>query len=110
MSDELKEPRSSVWRELRPGEILRDATGRGFRILRFLAEGGYSHVYEAERELDPDLAPHVAIKVLNLKHAKSKKAIRRQMSEARGLYKLRHPNVVRVHTIGAREGTGMVFM
>lgn len=110
MIDEPKEPRISVWRELRPGEILRDATGRGFRIRRFLAEGGYSHVYEAEREIDPDLAPYIAVKVLNLKHAKNKKTLRRQMSEARGLRKLKHPNVVRVHTIGARAGTGMVFM
>lgn len=59
MSDETKKPRSSLWRELAHGEVLRDAAQRGFRILRFLAAGGYSHVYEAEREIDPDLHPHV---------------------------------------------------
>ena len=110
MSDETKKPRSSLWRELDHGEVLRDAAGRGFRILHFLAEGGYSQVYEAEREVDPDSHPHVAVKVLNLKHAKNKKTLRRQMREAEALYELNHPNVVRVHSIGVREDTGMVFM
>ncbi len=110
MKDEAKKPRSSLWRELEHGEILWDAEGRGFRILHFLAEGGYSHVYEAEREIDPERHPHVAVKVLNLKHAKNKKTLRRQMREAEALYELNHPNVVRVHTIGVRADTGMVFM
>jgi serine/threonine protein kinase len=110
MSDVPKAPRKSLWRELAPGEILRDGAGRDYRIVRFLAEGGYSQVYEAERALDTEAHPRVAIKVLNLKHGKNKKAIRRQMSEARGLYKLNHPNVVRVHAIGMREETGTVFM
>lgn len=110
MSDVPRKPRSSLWRELAPGEILRDEAGRGSRIVRFLAEGGYSQVYEAEREIDPHLHPHVAVKVLNLKHRKNKKAIRRQMSEAKALYELNHPNVVRVHSIGMREDTGTVFM
>lgn len=110
MSDAPKKPRSSLWRELVPGEILRDEERRGYRIVRFLAEGGYSQVYEAEHEIDPDLHPHMAVKVLNLKHRKNKKAIRRQMSEAKALYELNHPNVVRVHAIGMREDTGTVFM
>lgn len=110
MSDAPKNPRNSLWRELVPGEVLRDEEGRGYRIARFLAEGGYSQVYEAEHEIDPDLRPRVAVKVLNLKHRKNKKAIRRQMSEAKALYELNHPNVVRVHAIGLREDTGTVFM
>jgi serine/threonine protein kinase len=110
MSVDPKEPRSSVWRELGHGELLRDATGDEYRILRFLAEGGYSQVYEAERAIDPEGAPHFAVKVLNFKHAKNKKTLRRQMREAEALYELNHPNVVRVHSIGVRTDTGMVFM
>ena len=110
MSDVPKKPRNSLWRELAPGEILRDEAGQGYRIVRFLAEGGYSQVYEAEREIDPHLHAHFAMKVLNLKHRKNKKAIRRQLSEAKALFELNHPNVVRVHAIGMRQDTGMVFM
>ena len=102
-----EQPRESLWRELRSGERLCDADGEIYVILRFLAEGGYSQVYEAEYERTGEL---VAIKVLHLKHARNKKTLRRQMQEADTLYELQHPNVVRVHAIGAREKDGMVFM
>jgi serine/threonine protein kinase len=102
-----QEVRDSVWRELQPGERLIDADREAYRIVRFLAEGGYSQVYEAEHEASSE---RVAIKVLHLRHARNKKTLRRQIQEANTLYELQHPNVVRVHAVGARQADGMLFM
>ncbi len=107
MSAAPKQQRESVWRELKPGELLCDSDRETYRITCFIAEGGYSQVYKAEHERSGKL---VAIKVLHLRHARNKKTLRRQIQEANTLYELQHPNVVRVHAIGAREKDGMVFM
>ncbi|MEO7327638.1 MAG: serine/threonine-protein kinase [Minicystis sp.] len=107
MNASPEQPRESVWRELQPGELLCDSDRENYRIVHFLAEGGYSQVYKAVHERSGAL---VAIKVLHLRHARNKKTLRRQIQEANTLYELQHPNVVRVHAIGAREKDGMVFM
>ncbi len=65
-----------------------------FEVRRLLGSGAMGAVFEA---WDPELARPVAIKVLHATaHARSRARLRR---EARGLARVRHPNVVTVHEV-----------
>lgn len=75
-----------------------------YTIVKELARGGMGVVYLAE---DPDLARHIAIKVLNSIEPDSGIA-RRMMREAQIIAGLEHPGIVPVHDVGVLPD-GRVF-
>ncbi len=71
------------------------------RIVREIGRGGMGVVYEAEQE---PLGRRVAVKVL-LGHASADpKGRERFIREAHALAKLRHPNIVAIHSVGEQDG------
>jgi hypothetical protein len=83
---------------LRPGDRL----GR-YVLLDMIGAGGMSVVYRA---VDPELARHVAIKILRRGRGQGEGSTRerwrgRLLAEAQAMAKLQHPNVIAVHDVGA---------
>jgi serine/threonine protein kinase len=90
------------------GEVLRDPrTGRNYRIEGFLDQGAYSEVYVA---LCLETNVRYAVKALKPKHSSDPVALERHVREGEALYRLKHPNVVRVYFIGKRDEDGLIFM
>ena len=71
-----------------------------YDLLEKLGSGGFGVVYRAR---DRALARDVAIKVLPPKLTLTERDVERFQREARAIAKLRHPNIVRVFSVG-REG------
>jgi hypothetical protein len=83
---------------LEPGELGR--LGR-YRVLRVLGRGGMGVVFEAE---DPELKRRVALKVLLDSRYANPHYTARFRGEAETVARLRHPNIVQIHEIGAHSG------
>lgn len=75
-----------------------------FRIDRPLGRGGMGEVY---RGWDTALERPVAIKVLSVDHPQARE---RFLREARAQAKVRHPNVVPIHFVGAQDGRVFLSM
>jgi tetratricopeptide (TPR) repeat protein len=91
--------RRSVARTLPDGELI---AGR-YRIVRFIAEGNWGEVYEAE---DLTLREHVALKMLRPElgfRAEILERFKRELCLAR---RVTHPNVCRVFDLGEHPGGG----
>ncbi|HEY3056122.1 MAG TPA: serine/threonine-protein kinase [Thermoanaerobaculia bacterium] len=73
-----------------------DLTGTPYTIVREIARGGMSIVYEA---VDARLDRRIALKVLALELSSSE-AARRMKYEARTIARLEHPGIVPIHDIG----------
>jgi serine/threonine protein kinase len=73
-----------------------DLTGTPYAIVREIARGGMSIVYEA---VDARLDRSVALKVLALELSSSD-AAQRMKQEARTIARLEHPGIVPIHDIG----------
>lgn len=69
-----------------------------------IGKGGFGTVYLAEVENTQGFRKHIAIKQLNPRLATSKKALARQLAEARILGLLNHKNIVQVYDLGFLEG------
>lgn len=76
----------------------------GFEILAELGTGSMGTVFLA---FDRNLERHVAIKFL---HALSNRSKERFVEEARGMARVRHPNVVQIHGFGHRDGVPFLVM
>jgi non-specific serine/threonine protein kinase/serine/threonine-protein kinase len=76
----------------------------GYKILRFIAEGGMGEVYLAE---DTALQRQVALKLIK-SNLKSKEVLRRFINERQILANLEHPNIARLLSAGA-TGDGQPF-
>ncbi len=76
----------------------------GFEILSELGTGSMGTVFLA---FDRNLERHVAIKFL---HALSNRRKERFVEEARGMARLKHPNVVQVHAFGHRDDVPYLVM
>jgi eukaryotic-like serine/threonine-protein kinase len=79
--------------ELKPGESVGN-----YRVLSFLAKGGMSNVYLAER-VDGQFEQQVAIKCLAIKNTNSDDPFH-QIGEQQILAKLRHPNIATLYDAG----------
>lgn len=79
-------------------ESLPDLSGTDFRIVRRLARGGMSEVFEAEQL---SLGRKVAVKVLAPSLLRDSEVRRRFEDEARLIARLRHPNIIEVYGAGA---------
>jgi eukaryotic-like serine/threonine-protein kinase len=78
-----------------------------YRIIRKLGAGGMADVYLAE---DQELGRHVAIKILNDRHAADDSFIERFRREAKNAAGLSHPNIVSIYDRGEAEGTYYIAM
>jgi serine/threonine protein kinase/tetratricopeptide (TPR) repeat protein len=90
-----------------PSELmgrLQAALGPQYRLERELGHGGMGVVYLAR---DTTLDRPVAVKVVHPDLAVHSSISERFLAEARMIAKLRHPNIVGVHTAG--EATGLLF-
>lgn len=78
----------------------------GYRIQRELGKGGMGMVYLAVQE---STGLQVALKVLP-PHLITPVTARRFQREGRAMQAIKHPNIVRVHDVGARDGTHFIAM
>ncbi|HEU4942916.1 MAG TPA: protein kinase, partial [Gaiellaceae bacterium] len=78
-----------------------------YRIVRRLGSGGMANVYLAE---DEELGRHVAIKILNDRHASDESFVERFRREAKNAAGLSHPNIVSIYDRGEAEGTYYIAM
>ncbi len=78
-----------------------------YKIVRKLGAGGMANVYLAE---DQELGRHVAIKILNEKHANDDQFIERFRREAKSAAGLSHPSIVSIYDRGDSEGTYYIAM
>jgi serine/threonine protein kinase/WD40 repeat protein len=77
-----------------------------FQLVRRLGSGGMGEVYEA---IQQSLRKRVALKLIKREALDSPSRVRRFLSEARTLARLRHPHIVGVHGIG-RMADGRYFL
>src|SRR5437868_4586452 len=80
---------------------LQAALGPQYRLERELGRGGMGAVFLAT---DATLDRRVAIKVVHPELSAHPSITRRFLAEARTIARLRHPNVVAVHTAGSTDG------
>jgi serine/threonine-protein kinase len=80
---------------------LQTALGPQYRLERELGRGGMGVVFLAT---DTTLDRQVAVKVVHPELAAHGSIIRRFLAEARTIARLRHPNIVAVHSAGSANG------
>ncbi len=90
---------STTWA---PGTVV---PGTVYRIIRPLGQGGMGEVYEVEHDL---LGTRRALKVLARQYADREDLAERLRVEARGLARLKHPNLVEVYDLGT-AADGRIF-
>ena len=86
---------------LDPFASLQGALEPQYRLERELGRGGMGVVFLAT---DTTLDRRVAIKVVHPELAAHQSIVRRFLAEARTIARLRHPNIVAVHTAGTADG------
>jgi serine/threonine-protein kinase len=88
---------------LKPGDLILDK----YEVRGLLGKGGHAFVYDC---FNTFLAEEVAIKLIpNLEHHGSR-LLKRARGEAQVLYRLNHPNVVRVMDGGELNGMAYIVM
>ena len=88
-------------------EALRHLLSGSYEIERLLGRGGMGAVYLA-REIALDRL--VAIKLLPFDLAAEETSVERFLQEARVAARLRHPNIVAIHTVGGSGGVNYFTM
>lgn len=76
-----------------------------YRIEELIGSGGFAWVYKA---FDPELEIHVALKVLKPQFAGDETFEQRFRREAATAAKLRHPNIIKIYSVG-RSGEAVYF-
>ena len=76
-----------------------------YRIEELIGSGGFAWVYKA---FDPELEIHVALKVLKPQFAGDDTFEQRFRREAATAAKLRHPNIIKIYSVG-RDGDAVYF-
>ena len=76
-----------------------------YRIEELIGSGGFAWVYKA---FDPELEIHVALKVLKPQFAGDATFEERFRREAATAAKLRHPNIIKIYSVG-RDGEAVYF-
>jgi len=82
-------------------DSLQSALGSQYRLEHELGRGGMGVVFLAT---DTTLDRRVAIKVVHPELAPHQSITRRFLAEARTIARLRHPNIVAVHSAGSANG------
>jgi serine/threonine-protein kinase len=94
-------------RSFQVGDVLPGPDQQVVRLVRLIAEGGFSVVYEGV--LEPSGTP-CAVKALRLKHTDNPRTVERLLREGKALYALRHQNVVPVYFIGMRRDDHLIYL
>ena len=76
-----------------------------YRIEELIGSGGFAWVYKA---FDPELEIYVALKVLKPQFAGDETFEQRFRREAATAAKLRHPNIIKIYSVG-RDGDAVYF-
>lgn len=76
-----------------------------YRVEELIGSGGFAWVYKA---FDPELEIHVALKVLKPQFAGDETFEQRFRREASTAAKLRHPNIIKIYSVG-RDGDAVYF-
>jgi serine/threonine-protein kinase len=76
-----------------------------YRIDELIGSGGFAWVYKA---FDPELEIHIALKVLKPQFAGDETFEQRFRREAATAAKLRHPNIIKIYSVG-RDGEAVYF-
>ena len=76
-----------------------------YRIEELIGSGGFAWVYKA---FDPELEIHVALKVLKPQFAGDETFEQRFRREAATAAKLRHPNIIKIYSVG-KDGDAVYF-
>ncbi len=76
-----------------------------YRVEELIGSGGFAWVYKA---FDPELEIHVALKVLKPQFAGDETFEQRFRREAATAAKLRHPNIIKIYSVG-RDGEAVYF-
>ena len=76
-----------------------------YRIEELIGSGGFAWVYKA---FDPELEIHIALKVLKPQFAGDETFEQRFRREAATAAKLRHPNIIKIYSVG-RSGEAVYF-
>ena len=76
-----------------------------YRIEELIGSGGFAWVYKA---FDPELEIHIALKVLKPQFAGDETFEQRFRREAATAAKLRHPNIIKIYSVG-RDGEAVYF-
>lgn len=88
---------------LQMGDVVDDL----YEITGVLGSGGMGTVYKArDRHLERD----VALKVIHANKLGDERAVQGFLSEARAMARVRHPNVVMIHSFGSRDGQPYLVM
>ncbi len=87
-----------------PERYLGSTLGK-YRVDTLIGSGGFAWVYKA---FDPELEIPVALKVLKPQFGGDAEFVTRFKREAAVAAKLRHPNIIKIYTIG-REGDAVYF-
>jgi serine/threonine protein kinase len=107
----FEQMQQTLARGLADGDLPRLETGEKvgkYRITRFLAKGGMSNVYLAERD-DGHFEQQVVVKCLPAKALKHEDVLH-QAEEHQILAKLRHPNIATLYDAGITTGNVPYFI
>jgi serine/threonine-protein kinase len=78
-----------------------------YQVVRILGEGGMGQVLLAREPVTDSL---VAIKIIKPEYLKKEWAVHRFLTEARHMFKMSHPSIIRVHEVSDRpEGPYFVM-
>jgi serine/threonine protein kinase len=89
-------------------EHIQQTLGDDIILKRVLGEGRSARVYLADQ---PSLGRHVAVKALNPRHTRERKAVARFKREARAMAGCPHPSIVSVYNVGeTRNGIPFFVM
>ena len=83
------------------------AFGDDYELLELVGQGAMGYVYRARQR---SLGRDVALKVVKAPDAQREGLLQRFQIEARAAARLRHPNIVAVHEVGAHEGVSFFSM
>jgi hypothetical protein len=88
-------------------ERLQRALGRDFELGQSIGSGGFGSVYRAR---DVRLDRDVAVKALRHDLFPTAAVLERFQREARAVARLRHPNILTIHTVGGDQGIAWMAM
>jgi serine/threonine protein kinase len=104
--EKLKEVEALI-KKYKEMELVKENSANRYKILKKAGEGGMGVVYRAE---DTVLQRIVALKVLNKRFIKDKRALERFYSEARSTASLSHSNIVTVYDVGQLDNDYFISM
>ena len=86
---------------------IQDVIGPAFRVGALRGRGGFAEVFEAE---DVHLRRRVAIKAIRPDLPVTPELVQRFQREARAIAAVRHPNIVEIYAVGARDSVAWFAM